>query len=118
MTGLADDASPTLPGIEGPMVGGQATGVDLDGETPWARLSDERGAEPDGERGEATIEADGKVARRRTGDGHRGVEVGFRECERLLDPDVLAGPERRADEFAVFSVAGRDEDRGQSRMIE
>ena len=118
MTGLADDTSPTLPRIESPMVGGQATGVDLDGETPWPRLSGERGAEPDGERGEATIEADGKKARRRTGDGHRGVEVGLRECERLLDPDVLAGPERLTDEFAVLSVAGRDEDRGQSRMIE
>ena len=118
MTGLADDAPPTLPRIEGPMAGGQATGVDLDGEAPWARLSGERRAEAEGEWGETTIEADGKKARRRTGEGHRGVEVGFRECERLLDPDVLAGPERRADEFAVLSVAGRDENRGQSRMIE
>ena len=118
MTGLADDASPALPRIEGPMVSGQATRVDLDGETPWPRLSGERGAEPDGERGETTIETDSEKARRRAGDSHRGVEVGFSERERLLDPDVLAGPERRADEFAVLSVAGRDEDRGQARMIE
>ena len=62
MTGLADDASPTLPRIEGPMVGGQATGVDLDGETPWARLSGERRTQAEGKRGEATIEADGKEA--------------------------------------------------------
>ena len=63
-----------------------------------------------GERGEAAIKAHGEIAEGRTGDSHRGVEVGLGERERFLDPDVLVGPERRAGETAMFVVAGRDEE--------
>jgi hypothetical protein len=90
---------------------GKSAGVDIDSETPWARFSGQRGAEPDGKRREATIKADGEESRGRACDGHRGIEVGFGERERLLDPDVLPGPERGTGKFAVFIMSGCDEDR-------
>ena len=46
------------------------------------------------------------------------VEVSLGERQRLLDPDVLVGPERRADEFAVLRVAGRDKDRLDPGVVE
>jgi len=112
MTGFADDASPALLGIEGPVVGRQTTGVDVDREAAWAGLGGQRGAQADGERGEAAVEADGEEGGGTPRDGQRGIEVGLGERERLLDPDGLAGGQRRAGELAMSSVTRGDEDRG------
>ncbi len=118
MTGFADDASPALLGIKRPVVSGQATGVDVDREAARTGLGAERGAQADGERGEAPVEADGEDPGRRTRHGQRGVEVILGERERLLDPDMLVGAERRAGQCAVFGMTGGDEDLIDARIVE
>ena len=118
MAGFADDASPALPRIERPVIGGQSARIDVHGEAAGAGLGGERGAEADGKRREAAIEADGEDGRRSAGDGHGGIEIGLRQCERLLDPDGLTGSEGGTGEFAMLIMTGRDEDLRQPRVIE
>ena len=82
-----------------------------------AGASRERGLQTDGERGEAAVEADGEDARARAGSGQRGVDVGFRQGERLLDPDGFAGTKGDPGEFAVLVMAGGDEDLRGLRVV-
>ena len=80
-------------------------------------MGGEGGTEAERQRGEAAIEADGKDARRRTGDRHGRVEVRFGERQRLLDPDGFVGDERGAGERAMLIMTGRDEDRRETRVV-
>ena len=71
-------------------------------------------------RGEAPVEPDheNRAARAQLLDHSRdGLQFLLADAERLLDEDVLAGPERGDDQLCMKVVSGRDEDRVRSSIV-